>query len=809
MHATKAQHTPGVLFDLPPYCPALQAAIIAGLSTQNELPILPTIKHVSTMSVEARDWVQANSWIQSIVTLGINRIYAQSGIALTGPAIVIKNGEQLLSMLRRFNIPLPTGMTEDEYVSDVGQYITANQIVPSCPVLIPTSKGVGSNLSLSSASFSGRDSQADLSFTSHVSLQNNIARLKFHTSELIEVNPPPTVNPELYQVGIDSGSPAIREWGRAIRPFLRNGGILHRCPLGEVYIREYHESRRGRVSEDRKHDGHIFILDNPNALRANLLALRLAHTGVRFPNHLSWVLSPLTEELASTSSRTWANVRSTPDPSTGLPILIEGVVHYNPCLMDDSPDDWLTLVNEQTPGGIGYTTVVAGNPGQEPVASVRYITQGIMNLLPIPSTPPASYELAVAIDPPGCEAADDAFSVTKLGTNQFEVVNYTVSVAAQSSINVGIIRNSVNGTSTTRYLPDRVIPMIDNPAQFSLSKHRSCPAHKHVLRVDTRGVSYKYEGLVAVRLKQCITYDDASRSSDSSVMNAIHASRMLRMHRKARPTVSWLHVPNNPLYPSFISARENEYHNAIQEISLATGINAAKTLPIRVSTTFANDTPERSIAESIALRVGGSDWRDKARDGNLPPYVLEFLRSTNIVSGGSKRFVTNFDTHAHVSDDGPYARICSPIRQLDCLVNDAFLCRKLSLSEAQSFIPLLNAGIPTERADRRLDEARRIFRPFGPCIVVQGGGNVKVLSVWRQAEISIPGIGTKSGVTVPIHPRGAHQSHVSLEIGDVIHFDGTLDADTASVDDLQFIKIAPGGLLGRIAAIGEFDRYRV
>ena len=191
----------------------------------------------------------------------------------------------------------------------------------------------------------------------------------------------------------------------------------------------------------------------------------------------------------------------------------------------------------------------------------------------------------------------------------------------------------------------------------------------------------------------------------------------------------------------------------------------------------------------MALQIGGENWRAKARAGLLPVYVLELLRNVYIRSGGSKNFTGSGVPHQHVLADKPYARICSPIRQLDCLLNDAYLCNKITREEALGFIQKLNDAIPEERGRRRRADRRRLFRPFGPCILTQGVGSVRVYSVWRQSEIKVvPAIMEQNYVHFKVGRDGEPPSTVVAEIGSVVHLDGVLD--DGALRQLHYVDVA-------------------
>ena len=106
----------GSIFRPPPYCLALQAGIIAGLSTTNELPLLPTIRQLSTISPGAAAWLNSNRWANDIYQRGSQRVYAQSGVSLSGATIEVGTGESL-SLMREFDVPLPAGMTRDQFLA--------------------------------------------------------------------------------------------------------------------------------------------------------------------------------------------------------------------------------------------------------------------------------------------------------------------------------------------------------------------------------------------------------------------------------------------------------------------------------------------------------------------------------------------------------------------------------------------------------------------------------------------------------------------------------------------------------------------
>lgn len=776
------------VFSPPPFSPALQAALLVGQSSYPDYGVLPTAFNINPISDEASRWVtRAEPRIREAYDKGMATIYHQTGVFLASPVAEVDSA-QLLLLMKEKNIAIPTGMTEDDFLSAVGDLISEErrEYRSDRPCLL-NGLGIRGSISPNPIPVSlplGIDESYIPEMDVFVDLAED-AGFKFELGMITQVRTvaiPKGMSGR--HVGWGSASASVRDWMARVSVAAPEGGLLTLCefdsPIVSTDIRLWEKDTGDEVTrEHRRRSTSVWLVHGiPNRSHGRFLngeALRLLHAGTRFPVTDPGILPLVPVIRTGNRDSNWIPplpiIRS---DRYGAPTVRDGHITMHPYYDTFPLVDTMTLVFQVMPFRFPKGSRVS--PGSVYHDDPREIIHDDEYIGEFRYPEKEDYTEAVTVDPEYCDRRDDAFIVNEVGEepDTFRVDVFSLSVASHMDLRT-VLPDLPNFTI---YRGRRVTSMLPR-SPVGLSTARASFCHHHVLHVSKGGVIYRYAGIKGVRLKAAHSYQGAwMRRKTRDISLALRASKLLMQHRDGLRATTVMHNESS-LWSGFPSvARENGTHEMIAEFSLAVGSHLGHLLPVRVATTKDDVGPYVTRMEDRLSAKFGEGWK---RDMSLlPPHWRAVMRDLYIRHGGRKFFTWEEKSHMHAARTTSYGRVCSPARQKDCLINDMFLCRQISREEAWVHIPSLNAGVDEERNARREDDDMKVDgrAPLGAMAVVSVSAKfgVRLFSLCLQVDVNIPlgfcSVTSQGAGCIKFHVDRSREGSCWVGIGDVVYFSG-------------------------------------
>lgn len=760
-------------FPCPPFDPALQAALAIGESTHGERVAFQWAVMLPAITPSALNWVRVQGGrIEEAFERGVRSIYDQTGVSIGGPTASV-TPEGMIVLMREYAVNL--GVATEAEVLEVLRLVGASLTPAFAPM--PSFAGVCNGVRISSADYI--PSGYMIGTTRSVRLLRDMfvpdATISYHVCCEGNAHTPG------WCVGDSTDCTSVRQWSERFHEVLAKHGpvTLHFIEVNDAAQMETRHTRRLDVtSELRRRSGFLPQVAaealTPDHTFLNAEAIRLFHAGAVFSTH-----APRAYFDASTLETPYqlstAPLKTIDSPGSA-PVMIDGVVHADAGYRVGTDVSGLTLLATQIPKLIlGHRT--SDVPGSTVYRTVDRESTPDGHQLAVKPHPPDAlpYLSSFSIDPEECDGADDSVTVARLevgGVEELWVSAFSVSICSSHKVE----REDLQEMRTaSEYYPTGVSPMLGGVPGLSTRDYVLC--HRHDLQIRKGIVSYSYGGLARVKLKAALSYQQAYLHATNpesllyrELLDLLAAASALAEARDGLLSASWLHCERSRAHGFDLLARKNPFHNAIQEVSIAVGRGLGPSLPIRVATSASSlSSPELEHAESLARSLLGSRWRRRMRVGDAPVWLLELTRYSSVRAGGARVFTLSSEcTHSHIGA-GPYVHVMSPLRQMEGLINDAYLSG-MKFRDLKGLVARLNDGLHDERMRKSDESAHRLRDPLGPLLLVRCRANEDALflSVARQAELILPARFLMDASTLSVTIRPQSRTRVKVRLGEMV-----------------------------------------